>query len=492
MLIRMKAKWLLAVLVAAGTAVAAPNTEPRPAPPSTGGRPLVYVIPIRGQIELALLYAFRRGVAEAEERKASAVVLVMDTPGGRLDATREIILTMQRLSVPTYTFVEKDAFSAGAFIALATEHIYMAPGSVIGAATPMLLTPIGGVQQLPEAVEEKMVSAGAALIRAAAEQGGKGLDADEKKFRSELAEAMVRRSIEIRIGDTVISPAGQLLTLTCEEAARTFPGRALPLLSSGTVADLPALLSAVGLADAEIREFKVTRAERLARFVAGLAPLFLIAGALGLYIEFKTPGFGLPGILGILCLAIFFWGHHIAGLAGREDILIFLIGVLLVTVELVFFPGFGFVGVGGLLLMGAGLLLAMVLRLPNSPLLPGWPDLEWPLFQLSAAVLGTAVGAVLLGRVLPKTKLFRRLTLDAATDHPGGYPAAAGLPARLGKTGHAATSLRPSGVALIEGRRMDVLTRGEYLTAGTAVRVVATHGAQVVVEAVPVAGPETP
>lgn len=473
----MKAQSIFRILLAALAWTAVARGDPPPAEPEAS-RSLVYVIPIRGQIEKALLYAFRRGVAEAEAQKAAAVILVMDTPGGRLDATREMILTMQRLSVPTYTFVEKDAFSAGAFIALATERIYMAPGSVIGAATPMLMSPTGSPQELPEAVEEKMLSAGAALIRAAAEQGGKQLDPAERAFRAELAEAMVRRSKELKVGDTVISPAGQLLTLTSEEAARTVPGRDRPLLSSGTLADLPAVLKAIGLPDAEVREFHVTRAERIARFIAGLAPLLLIAGALGLYVEFKTPGFGLPGILGLISLAAFFWGHHIAGLAGQEDILLFLAGVALLTVELVFLPGFGFAGITGLLLMGVALLLAMVRRLPNSPFLPEWPDLELPLVQLSLSVIGTAVGGAILGRFLPKTRFFHRLMLEAPTGPVGEDRAAA-----PGGTGVALSDLRPAGLARINGRREDVLTRGEYLPAGTAIRVSGRSGKRTVVEA---------
>ncbi|NCC53778.1 MAG: hypothetical protein EOM20_21590, partial [Spartobacteria bacterium] len=164
-------------------------------------QPVVYIIPINNMIEPALLYVIRRGVSEAENRNAAAIIFVMDTPGGRVDVTGDILRIIQNISVPTYTYIEKDAYSAGAIIALGTKHIYMAPGSVIGAATPMMMTPGGGVQDLPDEVEEKMVSGVAAKVRAAAEQGG---------HDTQLAEAMVRRDMEYKIGDTVISEKGEL------------------------------------------------------------------------------------------------------------------------------------------------------------------------------------------------------------------------------------------------------------------------------------------
>ena len=192
----------------------------------------VYVVPVRGQIEGALLYVLRRGIAEAERHNAAAIVLVMDTPGGTLDAAGDIVRSIQNARPPVYTFVEKDSFSAGAIIALATKGIFMAPGSVIGDALPIMMTPFGGVQEMSEGLEEKAVSAVAALVRSAAQNAG---------HDPELAEKMVRRELEFKIGDEIISPAGRLLTLTADEAAR--PGKeGRPLLSAGTAADMPALL----------------------------------------------------------------------------------------------------------------------------------------------------------------------------------------------------------------------------------------------------------
>ena len=264
---------------------------------ATASSEVVYMIPIRGMIEPALLYVIRRGVQEAEDVNAKAIIFVMDTPGGTLQAASDIVRTIQKIKVPTYTFVEKDAFSAGAIIAMATQHIYMAPGTVIGDAMPIMMTPWGGAQEMPEDIKEKTVSAVAALIRSAAEEGG---------HNKELAEKMVRREIELKIDEEVISPAGQLLTLTNVEAERKVGEPKRSILSEGTVKDVNTLLKTVGLENASVKELKVTAIERIARFIAALAPLFLIAGLLGLYIEFKMQGTMIPGAIGVLCLAIFF------------------------------------------------------------------------------------------------------------------------------------------------------------------------------------------
>ena len=448
-----------------------------PAAPAAGearSSEVVYVIPIRGMIEPALLYVVRRGVEEAQAVNARAVAFVMDTPGGTVEAASDIVRTIQGVDRPTYTFVEKNAFSAGAIIALSTKHIYMAPGSVIGDAMPILMTPFGGVQPLPEDLQEKTVSGVAALIRAAAEAGG---------HNKELAEKMVRREMELKIGNEVICPEGRLLTLTNQEAERKIGRDGGNLLSDGTVADVDEMLRQVGLGGLEIKEIQVTWAEHVARFVAALAPLFLIAGLLGIWIELKTPGFGLPGTLGILCLAVFFWGHHIAGLAGWEDILIFLLGIILLFIEVFLIPGFGVVGIAGIVLMLWAVLAAMIQHIPGGPWIPAWGDVQVPLLKLSSSLVATTVIGVLLGRYLPQTQLFGRLVLQQSTSRQEGFAASSDTRSLLGLEGRALSALRPAGDGLFGDRKLDVVTRGEFLAAGTPIRIVESHGNRIIVEA---------
>jgi len=449
-----------------------------PVPPACAQEPesdgVVYIIPIRGMIEPALLYVIRRGLEEARTVDADAIVFVMDTPGGTLDSASEIVRTIQRVSVPTYTFVEKDAYSAGAIIALATDYIYMAPGSVIGDAMPIMMTPFGGVQEMPEDLKEKAVSAVAALIRSAAQEAG---------HREDLAEKMVRREMELTIGEEVISPAGQLLTLTNTEAEAPVEEDGRPLLSEGTVTDVDELLLRVGLEETNQRELEVTATERIARFIAGFAPVFLIAGLLGIYIEVKTPGFGLPGILGIIALAIFFWGHHIAGLAGNEDLLIFAFGALLLLVEIFVIPGFGIVGITGISLMLLAIVSSMVRHYPGGPLIPPWEEWQGPVLKTAITIVVTVVLGALLGPLLPKTPIFNRLVLAKATDRKEGYSASDTRSSLIGLAGVTTSSLRPSGSARFDGRKLDVVTQGDYLEPGCAVRIVETHGNRIIVEA---------
>lgn len=453
---------LLAVLFWTG---AARSQTENPAPAQ---RPLVYQIPIQNQIEPALLYVIRRGVREAAREKAAAIVFVMNTPGGRVQEAREIVSLIGSLDVPAYTFVEKDAYSAGAIIALATPHIYMAPGSVIGAATPLLMSPVGGIEQMPEAVEEKMVSAVAALVRAAAEQGG---------HDPQLAEAMVRREMEYKIGTNVISKAGELLTLTASEAEG--------ILSDGTVKDVAAMLAQAGLGDAEIRELVVTPAERVARVIAALAPLLLIAGLGGIWLEIRTPGFGLPGILGASALALFFFGHHIAGLAGLEDIVLFVIGFTLLFIEVFVTPGFGVLGTSGIALILISLLSAMSWRMPGE-LLPAMTGsgatLQRALAKLGLSIAGTALLGFFAGKYLPKSRVVRPLVLGQSTDKAEGFTAAHEHRDLLGKEGTAEMNLHPAGRALFDGNRVNVITRGEFIDEGTRVRIVEVHGSRVIVE----------
>ena len=339
-------------------------TQEAPVSPLSSSGGVVYVIPIKGMIERALVYAIRRGVDQAVENGAAAVIFDMDTPGGRLDATEEIISIITDIKVKTYTFVNPNAISAGAIISMATDHIYMAPGGIIGDAMPVMMSPVPmqGTEAIPSDLKEKAVSPTAAMIRSAAQR--KGHD-------PELAEAMVRAEKGYSINGKVICPTNHLLTMTATEASQMVgEGDAQrPLLSEGIVKDIPELLEKIGHSKARVETITITSAEQIARVIDGFpwSGIILAAGLLALYIEFKTPGVILPGVVGVILLAIWFWGHRIAGLAGMGDILLFVIGMILVFVEVIFVPSMGILGVIGAGCMVLALFMSMMGHFPDRP-----------------------------------------------------------------------------------------------------------------------------
>ncbi|HUP51417.1 MAG TPA: NfeD family protein [Longimicrobiales bacterium] len=411
-------------------------------------------IPVTGVVELGLAPFIERSLEEAAAQGVSAVVLDMDTPGGRVDAAERIADAISDSAVPVYTLVNRRAFSAGALIALSTQGIYMRPGSVIGAATPV----DGGGQKAPE----KIVSAMRSEMRALAE--ARGLD-------PRVAEAMVDESIEI----PGVSEAGQLLTLTTEEA--------VGIGYATEVADLPALLELLGEESAQVVTSEANWAERVVRFFSNpvVAPFLLTLGFLGLITEIKTPSFGMAGAAGLLSLSLFFGSHLIVGLAGLEDLIIFGIGLALLGVEVFLIPGFGLFGIIGALGMLAGLYLAMIGSLPTSA------DFTRAGLVLSTTVLLIVVTAWVMIRSLPGSSRLAKsgIFLLQRTDHALGYESAAPRRDLVGVVGKAITDLRPSGTGLFGDERIDVVSESEWITEGTPIKIVSAEGYRHVVRPVP-------
>ena len=415
----------------------------------------------------------RRGVREAAQKDAAALVLDMDTNGGRVDVTEEIIRLLERVPMKTYTFVNAKAYSAGAFIAAATDKIFMAPGSVIGAATPVMLIPGSGVQDLPKSYEEKLSSALRALIRATAQ---------EKGHNPDVFEAMVDADKEVTIDGVVISPKGKLLTLTTDEAAREFGDPPRPLLSAGTVDSIDELLKRVDLPGARQVDVTPYGFEVVARWITLISPLLILVGFLAIYIELNTPGIGVPALVALVCFGIYFLSYFIAGLAGMEEIVLFAIGVVLLAVEIFVLPGFGLAGVLGITAILVSLVLAMAERWPGGPVLPTWPQLQIPLLKVSLGFGGAVVAALVVGRYLPKSSLFRKLELAATTSAAQGYTSSRGeARSLLGATGVAETALRPAGKARFGNRFVDVVTEGDLIDRGESIKIVQVDGSRVVV-----------
>ena len=438
---------------------------PTAVPAATGP---VYIIPVQGEIEKGLVWVIRRGIEEAEAGNASAIVLDMNTNGGAGDATEEIMGLLTRTDIPTYTFVDIKAFSAGAFIAVATDHIYMAPGSMIGAATPIAASPLtGAAAQLDDAHAEKITSAFRAMI---------GSTAEEKGHPVKVVEAMVDRDVEI----PDLIEKGKLLTLTNSKALAVG-------LSEGTVEDLDELFEATDLATAPRETIVVTPSERLARFLTGsmVTVLLLLGGLAGLYFEIKTPGFGLPGILGITCLALFFFGQNIAGLAGYEELILFAVGLTLLFIELFITPGFGLLGVAGILCLMVSIIAAM----GKGPLFHA-PTILSPNYFSGLAQFGIALGGFLVIILLTyrivfgrSSHLYGKLVLTAEEKQGEGFEIAeTALTDLIGSRGTAATKLRPAGKAAFGAEPVNVVSRGEFIDRGEPVEVVEVDGNRVVVK----------
>ena len=453
---------------------------------SPRGEKKVLIVPIRDDIAPPLVYLVRRGVKQAIEEKADLLVLDMKTNGGRLDTTEEIFAILGEFKGDTVTFVNDRAFSAGAFIAVATKRIYMIPGSVIGAAAPVMMSPTGGMEEAPSTMKVKMKSAVRALVRRVAERNGYNLD---------VVQAMIDENRELIIDGETINKKGDILTLTDTEASKTYGNPPKSLLSSGTVENLDALLANLGYAGAQRIAIRPTGAEKLGTWINAISPLLLIIGVIGLYIEFKTPGFGAPGIVAIAAFALYFIGSYIAGFSGFEWMLVFLVGVILLALEFLFFPGTVALGVSGALLMVVAIVMALVDWYPSVPSSPG--SISWPTFAgptresfekatrvLLIAAAGTALGVWLASKWLPKTSVYAALVSQGTSGAATTAAFAAQENTMLGKTGVTISALRPSGKAQFGDAILDVMSQGDMIDKDRAVRIVGFSAGAAIVEPV--------
>jgi membrane-bound serine protease (ClpP class) len=423
-----------------------------------------------------LVYLVRRGVKEAMEAKADLLILDMKTDGGRVDVTEEIIQIVNRFPGLTVTYVNNRAFSAGAFIAVGTQRIYMAPQSVIGAAAPILLSPGGGMaEKLPDTMEAKMTSAVRALVRAQAEKNSHNI---------EVVEAMIDKTKELIIDGEVLNKEGSILTLTDRQAAKLYGSPPKPLLSLGTEESMETLLTTLGFAGAERVVIQPTEAETLGMWINALGPVLLIVGMLGLYIEFKTPGFGLPGIVGIAAFALYFLGGYVAGLSALSWLVVFAVGLGLLLLEWLVFPGTFVAGLAGVVLMLLALVMGMVDVYPGGPALPSLADLREPLRDLALAICVSAVGALLLARFLPETPWFRQLVSVSASGEATLSRQRVQQKSQLGQVGVAVSALHPGGKARFGEQLLDVITQGEMIAAGRTVRIIGHTASDAVVEEV--------
>ena len=415
--------------------------------------PAVLVVAIDGTIDLGLAPLVARSLRAAEDAGAAAVLLDINTFGGRVDAAVAIRDALLASPVRTIAFVNQRAISAGALIALACDTIVMGRAATIGAATPVQV----GTGP-PQPTDEKTVSYVRKEFAATAEARGRP---------PIFAEAMV--DADVAIPDVV--EKGKLLTLSTSEAL------------AHDVADLaadslPGALEAAGLAGARTETITATWAEQVVRLLTGpiISSLLMTMALLGLLVELRTPGFGAAGAIGVLSLGLFMWGHWIVQLAGWEELLLFAVGAGLLLVEALILPGFGVAGVAGILACLAALGLTLVGQGAT------FPAVVNALGRVALSLLLATAGWLAILRALPNLPFGRRLILSADMRSDQGYASADERERLLvGHEGRTLSPLRPAGIAVIDGARFDVVSQGEFIESGQPVRVTQVDGNRIVV-----------
>ena len=462
----------------------------------------VYVIPIRGEINPSLTVFLRRSIETARKEDASHIVFDIDTFGGRVDSALQIanlIGSLGDITTVAYVMIHPDgtgvSWSAGALISFASDAIYMAPGTSMGAAAPVLQSPEGMTL-----ADEKTVSAVRTQMAALAEKNG---------YERAIALAMVDQDLEIlevtvngrvrvltraefetllrRAGDDdvidegpVVSESGKLLTLTAGEMERY-------AVSSGTVSTRRELFDALDVSDARIVDLQPSTADEIVAALtgAGFTSLLILAGILALFMEITSPGFGVPGTVAILCFAIIFSSNFLLGTVGSVELLLFVVGVVLLVLEIFIIPGFGVAGISGIAMIAISLILSM-----QDFVLPTF-QWEWDQFHRNVLlVIGNIVGAFLaFGAVayfMPKFQFFNRIALATAQSSADGYSVQSETESETlaGLTGVTVTTLRPSGKAEIGDDILQVESEGEFIDADTSIKVIAVNGNRVIVRRV--------
>lgn len=419
----------------------------------------VWLLSVDGEIGSGTVSYLKKGLAEATSAGADACLIKFSTPGGYLDAAMAARDVLLDATIPTIAYIDREAYSAGALLAIASERIYFAPGGVLGAATPVYFDPSGRMEEAPE----KIISAVRALFRATAELRGRN---------PEVAEAMVDRSVEIE----GLVARGQLLTLTAEAAAQWG-------YSDGEADTLEEVLFLAGLAGAQVTTFDYRWVDRAVDFLTRpeISGLLIVVAVVGLVWEMLIPGFGLPGTVGLAALSAFLWAHFMVGLAGWESILFLLGGVVAIVLEVFVFTAtdFGLAGLAGLVLIGLGFYTSMVGPFTQ-------PDQAiWAITAVSLALLVAVGGTFFLLARLPKTRLrLGGVVLQQAITSRASDRGGTGEGSWVGRRGVAATDLHPVGTGVFEGLRVDVVCEEGFLPKGTPIEVVRDEGFRKVVREV--------
>ena len=384
------------------------------------------------------------------------IIIEMDTYGGLVTDAKDIVERLLDFETPVYVFINKDAASAGALISIACDSIYMAPGASIGAATVVM----GQGEAAPDKYQSYMRS----TMRSTAEHTGRN---------PEIAEAMVDENIEIE----GVTKAGEVITFTTSEAIEHG-------FCEGEVNSIEEILSQTGHEDYEIQLFEIGTVEKIIAlflnpFVSGILIMIIVGG---LWFELQSPGVGFPILAAVIAAILYFIPYYLNGLAANWELILFIVGILMIAIELVAIPGFGVLGLSGIVVTVTSLVLVMLGNDVFDFTLVPFEDI----FTATATTLGAFAASFILlffaGVRLTSTQFFQRAALSTVQNKAEGYTAKFRTESLLGSSGKAFTVLRPSGKVIINGEIYDAYTRGEFLLKDDPIEVISEEGTTLLVK----------
>ncbi|WP_036718562.1 NfeD family protein [Paenibacillus harenae] len=411
----------------------------------------VYVIPVKQTVESGLESFLKRAYKEADEANAEHVILVINTLGGKVVNAESIGHFIRESRIPTTAFVEGKAVSAGTYIALNADKIVMQPGSTIGAAAV-----VDGAGTLIE--NPKTISFWVSEMSEAA-----ALNDRDKNIAAAMVDPNVTLHLQDKIGRD--KQKGEILTLTASEAETLG-------YSEHTAGTVNEVVKWLGLESRIQIEVEPSIAENVARWLINpvVMTVLLILGIAGIVIEMLVPGFGVPGIIGILSFGLYFFGHYVAGFAGVESVVLFILGIALLIIE-VFVPSFGILGI-----LGSAALITGVVIAASDPMTA--------FISFAVAIVAAIVIISIFVRMNKKKGVWNKFILRDKLTTEEGYLSADVKVSLLGHEGVTLTPLRPSGTVMIGDNRIDVVTSGEFVNVNRKVKVIKAEGTWVIVKEV--------
>lgn len=407
-------------------------------PVMANGQPVV-IINIKGEIDGGQVALVKRAMEQAEQRQAQAILIEMDTFGGLVDSAVKIRDMISQTPIQSICYIKNRAWSAGALIALAHQHIAIAPGGSIGAAEPIPAT-------------EKTIAAVKAEFAATANQKGRNV---------KVAEAMVDKTM----GFPGYAEPGQILALADYQAVQVG-------YADLSAADRKSVLAHYGLSDAEVLEYNLEMQEKIAGWLSDstVKSLLLSVIFLAIFAEIKTAGMGVAAFIGLFAAMLFFGSQWLTGVAGWLELILFVSGIFLIIVEL-YVPGFGFWGISGMICMVVSFFLTLGGNMTAVNL-------------LAISLLVSIAAFLVILRFLPSSRLWGKLTLKESETLQDGFVSSSDYSSYLGKEGLVLTLLRPAGVMIIDGVQIDVVSEGQYIEPGAKVKVVSVNGSRIVVRCI--------